>query len=103
MGDAQFRSEYFAERLNEVEMPVAWLSFTSTRQKQHLLDFPYMFNPSTLVSYFRSINFSRMSRSYEESSSLQSRMAAIVSPGSLIVNRHQKHVLQDLLRTASSR
>ncbi|TPX10258.1 uncharacterized protein E0L32_001455 [Thyridium curvatum] len=103
LGDSQFRSEYFAERLDEVEMPVAWLSFTSTRQRVHILDFPYIFNPSTLVSYFRSINFSRMSRSFEESSSLQSRMGAIISPGSLIINPHHKSVLQDLLKTASAK
>ncbi|KAH8887694.1 hypothetical protein GQ53DRAFT_809004 [Thozetella sp. PMI_491] len=103
LGDSHFRSEYFAERLDTVQMPVAWLSHTSTRQKMHLLDFPYIFSQSTLVSYFRSINFSRMSRAFEESSSLQSRMQAIVAPKSLIVNQHHKDVLQDLLKTASSR
>lgn len=103
LGDAQFRSEYFADRLDPVEMPVNWLSHTSTRQKLHLLDFPYIFNPSTLVSYFRSINFSRMSRAFEESSSLQSRMGAIMFPKSLIVDPHHKEVLQDLLSTASSK
>ncbi|KAJ9151180.1 Hect domain containing protein [Pleurostoma richardsiae] len=101
--EAQFRSEYFAERLDTVEMPVSWLSFSSTRQKLHLLDFPYIFNPSTLVSYFRSINFSRMSRAFEESSSLKNRMDHIIQPGSLIINPHHKSVLQDLLRTASSK
>jgi len=84
-------------------MPVSWLSFTSTKQMRHLLDFPYIFSPNTLVSYFRAINFSRMSRSFEESSSLQSRMSAIISPGSLIINTHHKAVLQDLLKTASSK
>jgi hypothetical protein len=103
LGDAQFRSEYFADRLDPVEMPVNWLSHKSTRQKLHLLDFPYIFNPSTLVSYFRSINFSRMSRAFEESNSLQNRMGAIMLPGSLIVNQHHKNVLQDLLNTASSK
>lgn len=103
LGDAQFRSEYFADRLDTVEMPVNWLSHKSTRQRLHLLDFPYIFNSSTLVSYFRSINFSRMSRAFEESSSLQSRMSAIMLPGSLIVNPHHKNVLQDLLSTASSK
>lgn len=103
LGDTQFRSEYFAERLNEVEVPVQWLACTSTRQRLHLLDFPYIFNPNTLVSYFRSINFSRMSRSFEESSSLQNRMIAIIAPGSLITDMHHKDMLQDRLRTASSR
>ncbi|KAK2074735.1 hypothetical protein P8C59_008918 [Phyllachora maydis] len=103
LGDPLFKCEYFADRLDPVEMPVAWLNHTSTRQKLHLLDFPYLFNASNLVSYFRSINFSRMSRAFEESSSLQSRIHAITTTGSLIVNPHHKEVLQDLLKTASSK
>ncbi|KAL0941772.1 hect domain protein [Colletotrichum truncatum] len=103
IGDPHFRVDYFADRLDSINMPVAWLSHTSSRQKRHLLDFPFIFDPSTLVSYFRSINFSKMSRSYEESSSLQTRMKAIVAPGGLITNPHHKLVLQDLLKTASSK
>ncbi|KAI2628878.1 hypothetical protein GGR54DRAFT_368288 [Hypoxylon sp. NC1633] len=103
LGDVHFRSEYFGERLDTIQMPVAWLSFTSTRQKVHLLDYPYIFNPASLVSYFRAINFSRMSRSYEESSSLQSRINAIIAPDSLVTDTHQKNVLQDLLNVPSAK
>jgi hypothetical protein len=99
----QLHADYFAERLDNVDMPVAWLSFTSTRQKGHLLDHPYMFNPDTLVSYFRAINFSRMSHVYEEAASLQNRLDRLFEQATLIVNRHHKTVLQDLLRTARSR
>ncbi|KAF9876325.1 hect domain protein [Colletotrichum karsti] len=103
IGDTHFRVDYFAERMDTINMPVAWLSHTPHRQKKHLLDFPFIFDPAALVSYFRSINFSKMSRSYEESSSLQTRMKAIVAPGGLITNPHHKLVLQDLLKTASSK
>ena len=103
LGDVQFRVDYFSERLDSMEVPVAWIAFTPSRQKHHILDHPYLFSPDTLVSFFRSINFSRMSRTFEESSSLKTRMTAIVDPGSLVTNTHHKHVLQDLLRTASSR
>ncbi|CAK7271534.1 hypothetical protein SEPCBS57363_004670 [Sporothrix epigloea] len=103
IGDVQFRSEYFAERLDELEMPVAWLTFDSTPKKRHLLDYPFIFSPTSLVSYFRSINFSRMNRAFEESSSLQSRMNAIISPGSLIINSHHKKTLQGLLKMASTK
>ncbi|KAK3939097.1 ubiquitin-protein ligase E3A [Diplogelasinospora grovesii] len=101
LGDAQFRSEYFAERIDPVQAPVAWLSYTSTRQKAHMLDFPYIFNPSTLVTYFRSINFSRMSRSFEESASLQERIDFMA--GRLSLGGHHRDVLQDLLHTSSSK
>ncbi|KAK4160037.1 ubiquitin-protein ligase E3A [Cladorrhinum sp. PSN259] len=101
LGDAQFRAEYFAERMDTVNMPIAWLSHTSTRQRVHLLDYPYIFNPSTLVSYFRSINFSRMSRAYEESTSLQDRIDVIASRSSL--TSHHREVLTDRLRAAASK
>ena len=84
-------------------MPVAWLTFNSTPKQRHLLDFPFIFSPTSLVSYFRSINFSRMNRAFEESSSLHSRMNAIISPGSLIINPHHKKALQDLLKMASTK
>lgn len=103
LGDLQFRSEYFAERLDAVNMPVAWISHVSTKQKVHLLDFPYLFSPSTLVSYFRSINFSRMNRAYEEASSLNGRMHTIMMQGNLIMQPRHKRVLQDMLTTASSK
>lgn len=99
----QFHCDYFAERLDNVEMPVAWLSFTSTKQKAHLLDFPFILNSDTLVSYFRAINFSRMSHAYEEAASLKSRLDRLFETHTLIVNPHHKNVLTDLLRTAASR
>lgn len=44
-----------------------------------------------------------MNRMFEESSSLKTRMVAIVDPGSLITNPHHKSVLQDMLKSASSK
>ncbi|KAH9996440.1 hypothetical protein F4779DRAFT_606977 [Xylariaceae sp. FL0662B] len=102
LGEIHFRCQYFGERLDPIGMPVSWLSFTSTK-KVHLLDYPYMFSPASLVSYFRAINFSRMSHSYEESSSLQSRITAIIAPESLVTESHQKSVLQDLLKVPSAK
>ncbi|KAJ4250256.1 hypothetical protein NW757_007091 [Fusarium falciforme] len=103
LGDIQFRVDYLSDRLDSVEMPVDWLSFSSTRWRRHILDYPYIFSPDTLVSFFRSINFARMSRVFEESSSLKTRMSAIIDPGSLVTNPHHKRVLQDLLKTGSSK
>lgn len=66
LGDIHFRTEYFAERLDPVEMPIEWLSFSPNKRTVHLLDYPYLFNPSTLVTYFRAINYSRMNQAYEK-------------------------------------
>ncbi|KAK4232617.1 ubiquitin-protein ligase E3A [Podospora fimiseda] len=101
LGDGHFLAEYFAERMDTVNMPLAWLSHNPTRQRVHLLDYPYIFNPSSLVSYFRSINFSRMSHAYEESTVLHDRIDVIASRSTL--TSHHKEVLADRLRAAASK
>lgn len=103
VGDTRFSSDYFSDRLDALEVPIEWLDFESTKHREHLLDHPYLFTPDRIVSYFRSINFSRMSRTFEESSSLKTRMKAILERGSLITNPHHKTVLQELLKTASAK
>ncbi|GAP92482.1 putative HECT-domain-containing protein [Rosellinia necatrix] len=105
LGDAHFRFEFFGDRLDVVDMPVSWLSFTSTRQKAHLLDYPFIFKPESLVSYFRAINFSMMSHSYEEAASLQLRIRMITEPTSLALatEPHQRGALEDLLKTPTSK
>lgn len=103
LGDVHFRTEYFGERLDTIEMPVSWQAFTPSNTKSHLLDYPFLFSSASLVSYFRAINFSRMSRSYEEASSVQSRIYAVTDRDPLVTDMHQKDALHDLLRVASSR
>ena len=101
LADAQFRSDYFTERLDTIKMPVSWLSHTPTRQRLHLLDFPYIFSSSTLVSYFRSINFSRMSRAFEESTSFHDKITVIAQRAGL--TQHHKDVLVERLGPAGSK
>ncbi|KAK4105250.1 hypothetical protein N658DRAFT_440189 [Parathielavia hyrcaniae] len=101
LADAQFRSDYFSERLDTVRMPISWLSHTPSRQRSHLLDFPYIFNPPTLVSYFRSINFSRMSRVFEESTSFHDKIRVMSQRVGL--SQHHKDVLLERLRPAGSK
>ncbi|KAJ2975631.1 hypothetical protein NUW58_g8301 [Xylaria curta] len=102
LGDVHFRFEFFGDRLDSVDMPVSWLSFAS-RKMVHLLDFPFLFEPASLVTYFRAINFSMMSHSYEEATSLQLRIRMITEPGSLVTEAHQRSALEDLLRTPASK
>ncbi|KXJ96781.1 ubiquitin-protein ligase E3A [Microdochium bolleyi] len=103
LGDVHFRSEYFGERLDCIKMPVSWLAFEPSHKTSHLLDYPYIFSPASLVSYFRAINFSQMSRSYEESTSLRSRIGAVIAPESLVTDSHHKNILQELLKVPSTR
>ncbi|KAL5600932.1 hypothetical protein BROUX41_005766 [Berkeleyomyces rouxiae] len=70
ISDINLRIDYFSERLDTTALPVGWLNFTSSSKRKHILDYPFLFTPATLVSQFRAINFSRMSRGYEDSTSV---------------------------------
>lgn len=60
-----FHTPVLAERLDPLEMPVAWLGNLSNNRTMHLLSYPFMFPPSSLVIYFRALNYSAMSKYYE--------------------------------------
>lgn len=60
-----FQTPLLAERLDPLEMPVAWVGSLSNNRKMHLLSCPFLFPPSFLVIYFRSLNYSAMSKYFE--------------------------------------
>ena len=60
-----FHTSFFSDRLDAVEMPVEWLSLRPDNQTIHLLTYSFLFPPSVLVMYFRALNFSSMSKSFE--------------------------------------
>lgn len=60
-----FHTPLLAERLDPLEMPVAWLESLPNNRTMHLLSYPFLFPPSLLVIYFRALNHSAMSKYYE--------------------------------------
>lgn len=62
-----FYTPFLSDRLDLMEMPVEWLSSQRDRSTVHLLSYPFLFMPSTLVFYFRSINHAAMFKAYENS------------------------------------
>ncbi|KAM3082504.1 hypothetical protein ACMFMF_002164 [Clarireedia jacksonii] len=103
LGDIHFRTEYFSERLDSIAMPTEWMSFHANRKTVHLLDYPYLFNPETLVIYFRAINYSRMNQSFEEAKSMQGLIRATIAHDSLMTDEAQRYRLYDRMSTATSR
>lgn len=81
---------------------MAWLSHNASRRSKHLLDYPFIFNPSSLVSCFRSVNLVRMGQSHEQARSLKARIRVIVTRDGLIEDEHHRLVLDEMMRTASS-
>ncbi|KAJ5173094.1 hypothetical protein N7492_005687 [Penicillium capsulatum] len=62
-----FQTPLLAERLDPLDMSVAWVGGLSNNRKMHILSYPFLFPPSFLVIYFRSLNYSAMSKYFEES------------------------------------
>jgi hypothetical protein len=89
-------------------MPIEWLNFSSNRRTAHLLDYPYLFNPSTLVTYFRAINYSRMNQAYEtarDKEALIRHMVGEIRSGEsrLMADEDCQQKLHSRLKTATAK
>jgi hypothetical protein len=60
-----FHTPLLTERLDPLDMPVAWIGGLSNNRTMHLLSYSFLFPPSSLVIYFRALNYSAMTKSYE--------------------------------------
>ncbi|KAL2818470.1 hypothetical protein BDW59DRAFT_151945 [Aspergillus cavernicola] len=60
-----FHTPFLPERLDPLEMPVQWMARVPSNKTLHLLSYSFLFPPSSLVIYFRALNYSAMSRYYE--------------------------------------
>lgn len=60
-----FHTPILAERLDPLDMPVAWVGSLSNNRTMHLLSYPFLFPPSSLVIFFRAVNYSAMTKYYE--------------------------------------
>ncbi|EPQ64712.1 Bgt-4252 [Blumeria graminis f. sp. tritici] len=103
LGDIHFRTDYFAERLDPFEMPVEWISFNANKKTVHLLNYPYLFNPANLITYFRAINYSKMSLAFETAKAELIRMNYAMHENTLMTNNLTRDKLQERLRTATTK
>ncbi len=60
-----FEMPYFYEKLDSLTAPVDWLAAAPNNKSAHLLSYPFLFPSTALVTYFRAMNLSTMSRAYE--------------------------------------
>ncbi|CAI7657545.1 unnamed protein product [Penicillium glandicola] len=60
-----FHTPLLTERLDPLDMPVAWAGGLPNNRTMHLLSYSFLFPPSSLVIYFRALNYSAMTKSYE--------------------------------------
>jgi hypothetical protein len=84
-------------------MPIEWLNFSPNKRIVHLLDYPYLFNPSTLVTYFRAINYSRMNQAYETAKATQTLIRDVAETNLMAGEDRRQKLFDDSLKTATSR
>lgn len=95
--------EFLSSRLDASHIPVEWLTWSPKGRQIHLLDHPFLFPKDTLVTYFRAINFSRMSAAYDNAVGIHHRIQALAQPSTLVTDNLRMNFLVDKLRVAMSR
>ncbi|KAF9888656.1 hypothetical protein FE257_008414 [Aspergillus nanangensis] len=60
-----FHTPFLSDRVEPMDMPVEWLERQISNKRLHLLSYSFLFPPSALVIYFRSLNYAAMSKCYE--------------------------------------
>lgn len=58
---------HFVHKLDLIDVTAGWLSASHGSKTMHLLANAFLFSPRVLVTYFRALNFSIMSRAFETS------------------------------------
>ena len=63
-----FHTPFLSDRFDVSVEPAAWVNagWVAGRSEVHILDFPFLFPPSALVAYFRSINHTAMYSAYRD-------------------------------------
>lgn len=56
-----------ANRLEVMNTPTEWVTSRQDRNTVHLLSYPFIFLPTTLVSFYRAINHAAMFKAFESS------------------------------------
>lgn len=78
MSSDVFSMPFLADRLNPMDVPVEWASWQPAKETTHLLAFPFLFEPATLVTYFRAINYGSMVKKFEDAFAMSQLIARMV-------------------------
>ena len=78
-----FHTPFLSDRLDPLEMPVEWLNVLPNNRTMHLLSYPFMFTPAALVIYFRALNYSTMTKSYESAMTISRHVTQTAFSGTI--------------------
>jgi len=80
-----FVMPFIADAFDDIKTPAEWLSFRADGQQMHMLSFSFLFEPATLVKYFRAINIEAMRTSHESASIVYNNARQYLSSGPIPV------------------
>jgi hypothetical protein len=76
-------------------MPVEWFNATPDPKIVHFLEYPFIFPPHAIVTYFRAVNLYHMSKAFDKSMTMV-RLTHQMSVGNTILNPNRE--IQNLMR-----
>lgn len=88
-----FHTPVLSDRFDAKDVPVQWFNAPTSPSTVHFLDHPFLFPPHSLVTYFRAINLSHMSRAYEQSMTM-ARLTSQMSMNTSLLNPHDETLLR---------
>lgn len=88
-----FHTSVLSDRFDAKDVPVQWFNAPVSSSIVHFLDHPFLFPPHSLVTYFRAINLSHMSRAYEQSMTI-ARLISQMSMNTSLLNPNDETLLR---------
>ncbi|KAI5852603.1 hypothetical protein DFP73DRAFT_522691 [Morchella snyderi] len=90
-----FHTPVLSDRYDAKDMPVEWFNATPDHKIVHFLEYPFIFLPHAIVTYFRAVNLYHMSKAFDKSMTMV-RLTHQMPLGNIVVN--PGHEIQDLMR-----
>lgn len=78
-----FVMPFIADNFDDIAMPNDWMAFRPDTRQTHLLSFSFLFEPATLVKYFRAINIESMRKSHEQATLVYTETRHFMSASSI--------------------
>ncbi|RPB13526.1 hypothetical protein P167DRAFT_604803 [Morchella conica CCBAS932] len=90
-----FYTPVLSDRYDAKDMPVEWFNATPDPKIVHFLEYPFIFPPHAIVTYFRAVNLYHMSKAFDKSMTMV-RLTHQMSVGNTILNPSLE--IQNLMR-----
>ena len=95
---ADFALPRLARRVDFLDAPVQWLAFTPDVQRTHLLEFPWLFPPAAVVTFFRAVSYAAMFDAFASSVAVSTMVQRLL----MLAGAAHRTLLDRLARATTS-